>query len=329
MSARALLLAVVVATALAMPHPATASSHCVFATAGMTMTLTADCTTSTTITIPNGFTLDGAGRTITAVDPVGGSFKGAVVRNAGAVAHVRNLTVAASGLANVCDGGADRLRGIMFEGASGSIVRNTVRDVNQGASGCQEGNSIEVRNAPFDGTHPATKAVLVERNTVSRFQKTGIIANGDVRVMVTQNQVGPSATQANLAANGIQLGFGALGVVEKNNVAGNSWCCVDAVATGILLFDTSAGVLVEKNDVFGNADTGIYIGTDNARVEKNTVSETGPDGFYDVGIGNYGASSSPDGSTNVVDKNTVAGYTEAYDGVGPGKNKVKKPHPQS
>ncbi len=50
--------------------------------------------------------------------------------NGGATAYVKNLTVTVSGLANVCDGGADRLRGIMFEGASGSITHNAILDLN-------------------------------------------------------------------------------------------------------------------------------------------------------------------------------------------------------
>lgn len=45
-----------------------------------------------------------------------------------------------------------RLRGILFDGAAGSITHNTVTNINQGASGCQEGNGIEVRNGPFDNT---------------------------------------------------------------------------------------------------------------------------------------------------------------------------------
>ena len=58
-----------------------------------------------------------------------------------------------SGLSNVCDDGDARLRGILFDGTGGSITNNDVVDVRQGAtSGCQEGNSIEVRNEPFDNT---------------------------------------------------------------------------------------------------------------------------------------------------------------------------------
>ena len=109
----------------------------------MTDKLDADCTTDATILVPDGVTLDGQGNAITAVDPVTGHFVGGVVANGGSGAHVTNLTVDTDGLANVCDAGADCLRGIIFEGASGSITRNTVQNINQGASGCQEGNAIE------------------------------------------------------------------------------------------------------------------------------------------------------------------------------------------
>src|SRR5438105_3072595 len=79
-----------------------------------TMTLNADCVTDHSIVVPNGYTLDGAGHTITAVDPTTAPFHfvGGVVQNGGAVANVTNLKVTASGVADACDAGADRLRGI-------------------------------------------------------------------------------------------------------------------------------------------------------------------------------------------------------------------------
>ena len=54
---------------------------CTFTTSNSTMTLDADCTTDTTIMVPNGFTLDGNGHKITAVDGSSGAFAGAVVEN--------------------------------------------------------------------------------------------------------------------------------------------------------------------------------------------------------------------------------------------------------
>jgi len=65
---------------------------CTFTTVGSTMTLDGDCTTDATILVPNGFTLDGAGYTITAEDPSGSHFLGAVVKNEGPFAVVKNLS---------------------------------------------------------------------------------------------------------------------------------------------------------------------------------------------------------------------------------------------
>ena len=241
--------------------PALAATTCTFTTAGTTMTLDADCTTDATIPIPDGYTLDGAGLTIVANDPAGNHFKGAVVANAGSTASVTNLTVKASGLANVCDGGADRLRGIMFDGASGSITHNNVEDINQGASGCQEGNAIEVRNAPFDGTHPGTKSVTITDNTVINYQKTGILANGDVYASISENSVVGVGSINYIAQNGIQVGFGATGSVVSNSVTDNYFTgcsnqdaaktgCIPWVSAGLLLYDVDANNVKKSKNIY-------------------------------------------------------------------------------
>src|SRR4051812_26567402 len=81
---------------------------CTFTTSKKTITLNNDCTTTPSIGVPDGFTLDGAGHTITAVDPASDHFKGGVVQNQGASANVTNVKITTSGLANVvCDVGAD------------------------------------------------------------------------------------------------------------------------------------------------------------------------------------------------------------------------------
>lgn len=296
---------------------AMASTDCIFTLTGSTMTLDGDCTTDATISIFDGVTLDGAGHTIAAVDPSGGHFVGAVVANAGLTAYVKHLTVTASGLSNVCDADANRLRGIMFEGASGSITHNTVTGINQGASGCQEGNAIEVRNAPFDGTHPGTITVEIAHNNVQDWQKTGIVANGDVDVSIHHNAVGASATQANLAANSIQLGFGAIGSVKHNNVDGNQWLGTsDFAASGILVFGADV-VDVSKNNVGGNSDIGIFVVSDDGTYDNNRVFDNGsdhPNSSYDIGFYNDGE--------NSVTNNKVRGFDEPYYNVTDGKNKA-------
>lgn len=288
----------------------TAYGQCNFTTSGNTMTLQGDCTTSSTILVPDGFTLNGKGHLITAVDPPGGHFTGAVIKSAGSTANVINTMLTAANLADICDSGADRLRGILFDGASGKISGNVINNLNQGNSGCQEGNSIEARNFEPDGITPAATPVAVEvsHNIINEFQKTGIVCNGNVQATVAHNKIGPSATQLYLAANGIQLGFGASGIIEHNQVAGNSWCCEDAAATAILIFETLAGsVVISQNNIQeGNADVGIDIEADGVTVENNRIFDEGADGFYDIGIGSYGVG-------NILRNNKIKGFDTPID----------------
>lgn len=290
-----------------------ATTNCQFKFSGTFMDLQNNCTTDGTIFIPNGFELRGFNRTITAIDPPGGHFVGAVVRNAGGSASVTRLRVTTSGLDDVCDAGDARLRGIMLDGASGRISFNTVTNINQGQSGCQEGNGIEVRNAPFDGTHPGTKSVLVNENTVRDYQKTGIVANGDLSVDVNHNTVGASFVDNELiAANSIQLGFGATGLVRYNDITGNQYCgsADDTWSAAILLFAPGAGATVAHNTIVGNSDVGIYTDGTGASIDHNRVNDVGADCNqfgYDIGIWN-------DGTANDVSYNTVRGFDDAFRG---------------
>ncbi len=222
----------------------------------LVLTLLADCTTDQTVLVPNAYTLDGNGYTIFAVDPSGGHFLGAVVKNAADAdtANVTNLTVQTVDLADVCDGGTDRLRGIMLEGAAGAITNNTV-DVGQGAggrTGCQEGNAIEVRNEPFD-TNGADVLVTVSGNTILSYVKGGIVANGSVAATITGNTItgwGPVGVPF-AAQNGIQVGFGGTATIRGNSVSGNDYTPRDWVACGLLYYQAD-GIRASANTLFDN-----------------------------------------------------------------------------
>lgn len=299
---------------------APAATTCTFSTSGTTMALDADCTTDETIGVPDGIELNGRGNSITAVDPAGGHFKGPVVGNEGATAYVTNLMVNTDNLDNVCDSGSDRLRGIMFVEASGSIIGNTVSNINQGASGCQEGNAIEVRAAPFDNTATGTYIVEIAHNYVDSYQKGGIICNGDVDCSIHHNTLGASATQENLAANTVQLGFGARGVVEHNHIAGNQWLGPsNFAATAVLVFSASSAV-VQKNNIGGNADVGIFIIGDGFLIDNNRVFESGKDGPNgDYGLVNFG-------TDNEFTNNKVRGYATPAEGDTDGTKVIPSPH---
>ena len=291
---------------LAVSRPATAEDGCVFQiTNEHTWTLDADCTVDSPIVIPDGYTLDGAQHTITAIDPAGGYFRGGIIVNGGRTAAVTNTIITAVRLANVCQEGNDRLRAIHFTDASGVIRGNAILNVNKGASSCQEGNGIEVRHADASGP-PA--AIEIADNLIDGFQKTGIVASGNVDVEIHGNTVGPSSTQRFMVTNGIQVSAGARVAIEFNTVTGNSWAGDAAAATAILLMNTAPGALVRGNVIVGNADVGIYVMANEVRVERNRLTDSGPDGAFDVGIGNYGEG-------NVFDGNTITGYSQRYQNV--------------
>jgi hypothetical protein len=262
---------VVLVSSVAVFTPVHATSDCDFSRLDTTMTLNADCTTDATILIPDGYTLDGAGHTIAAVDPPGGHFLGAVVANEGTQANVMNLRITAGNLVDVCDiidqtAGTDfRLRGIQFKGASGEITHNTVTDINQRASSsCWEGAGIEVRNEPTDGTHPNTQTVEISDNVVVNYQMVGIVAVGDVSVKIHHNRVTASAAKANVPVSGIQLSYHAIGEISDNVVTGNWYQPVTRghgkaigqqplVAVGILLYNIEmSNVKVSNNELRDN-----------------------------------------------------------------------------
>jgi parallel beta-helix repeat protein len=175
-----------------------------------------------------------------------------------------------------------------------------VRNINQGSSGCQEGNAIEVRNAPFDGTHPNTKNVTIEDNEASNYQKTGILANGDVSVKIEENKVTGLGPVNFIAQNGIQLGFGAKGSVQENIISGNVYTPQTTASAGILLFDPSNGISVKEN-VVGASDVGIWvIGASSAVIRSNKVTSSTSDGIA------LDDQSGAPVNTNTVDKNNLS-----------------------
>jgi len=226
------------------------TTACAFSTSGTVMTLLADCTTDASILVPNGYTLEGAGHTITAVNPPAPAhFTGAVVTNAGASASVRNLVVTADHLATVCDAFPAALAGIRLDGASGAITGDTVTGLQQGAhgDGCQEGNAIEVRNTAGG----PTPSVSVTGNTASSYQKTGVLVKGAVSAVVTRNTITGYGPVDFIAQNGIQVSFGATALVADNTISDNFYTPKSVEACGLLIYQ-AGGVKVGKNTFSGN-----------------------------------------------------------------------------
>jgi hypothetical protein len=223
-----------------------------------TYTLLADCVTDQTIFVPQnggGSVFDGSGHSITGIDPTAGHFLGAVVQAQSGTSNVtvKNLTVTVAGLADICDLASNRLSGIRFDNVGGLITNNHVVDIEQGAngqSGCQEGNAIDVRNAPFDRTG-TDKKVTVSNNVVTDYQKTGILANGSVAAIITGNTITGDGPIGYIAQNGIQVGFGATATVKNNSSTANWYSPSTDIACGFLIYQAD-GVNASSNNFFNN-----------------------------------------------------------------------------
>ena len=93
-------------------------------------------------------------------------------------------------------------------------------------------------------------------------------------------------------------------------VAMKRWTLILAttITSPLLLSGSAPGTIVRRNTISGNADVGIYVAASEAMIAENTLLDEGADGFYDIGIVNFGEG-------NAVRDNDVRGFGEKYFGV--------------
>jgi hypothetical protein len=184
--------------------------------------------------------------------------------------------------------------------ASGTASGLDVANVTPANSGCGTGQGIYV-----DAGTGGTAKVTLHQNTVSGYGKNGITC-GEIGVYCTisANTTTSSPTSA-AAQNGIQVGFGATGIVNENYVSGNDWTAYGTdsnpevqsdFASGVLLYAAgvnSAGAAKTSVEVSGNTLVGNQIGVEvvdsEADVQANSVTETArgalPDSIGIFGVG--------------------------------------------
>ncbi|NOK00463.1 MULTISPECIES: right-handed parallel beta-helix repeat-containing protein [Myxococcus] len=290
---------------------------------GNVLTLAGNCATYSTLLIPDGYVLDGAGHFIMALDPPGNHFKGAIARNCGGSAFYMNLRLMLKGLSDVCDTGDDALAGIRFDNATGSVINTQIFNIRQGdgTGGCQEGTGILIRNqAPLN----PTQHVGVQNNLLLGYQKAGVAAVGNVVVDITNNRMVGAGPIGNVAQSGIQVGLGATGHIVNNLISGHSYTG-EGVASGILVYGgpmyggpLSTDVLIQGNQLFNN-DIGVYLSQGNADQSPPAVLtniQVVDNVLHFDGVTNgyvYQAGISDLGTGNVIHSNVItgAGYDPA------------------
>jgi hypothetical protein len=105
-----------------------------------------------------------------------------------------------------------------------------------------------------------TSRVVVSRSVAHDYQKNGFTGNDEgTTFMVEESSARGSGPTTGAAQNGIQIGFGATGRIERNRVIDHIWAlCTSisscmAVATGILV--VNAPSVVTRDNVEGNSQS--------------------------------------------------------------------------
>lgn len=150
-------------------------------------------------------------------------------------------------------------------GASADVTNSSIYDIGESPfNGAQHG--VGIYYVAMGSSDSATGTV--SGNTVSNYQKGGIVANGSgASVSVTDNTVTGLGPVPFIAQNGIQFGWGAtvLGL-SGNTVTGNIYTQGAAkayVSSGILLYQatltTNVGQIASANHSYGNQANIFYI----------------------------------------------------------------------
>ena len=190
-----------------------------------TYTLTEDCDTFATVSVPNEWTIDGAGHTLTAhEDAARPNFQGPIVTSATGDAagpaelNLTNLDITTD-FSGQNSGGT--LAGVKFDRAGGSITDVTINGVTHG-NGVQEGHALWVRNRDAGGSTSVPRAdIVVDGLTVTNYQKSGVIYDGNLEFAMSDSFVGSNGDIngepiTNTAANSVQISRKAHGSITDS-----------------------------------------------------------------------------------------------------------------
>ena len=276
---------------------------------GTTFTLTADCTTTVPLLVPDGFTLDGGGHTISAHDAaIGDPFTGGVVTNQGQTMNLANLTVLGTGFAVDCHPGG--LIGVFFDDAGGSVSNVIVQNITQHGA-CLGGIGMGLRANALNGT---PRTVNITDSIIRGFQRTGMIVSGQATVNVSGTTIGPADLLPPnlLGQNGVQYGVGGAGGTFNNNtVIGRAFGNPRNDNAGMLVL-SAANLTLSDNTFTGDPEIGVFVqASTNVRIENNLIESAVPvlRGLVGTGVVSDAA------STTALVCNTFSGWATNLDGV--------------
>jgi hypothetical protein len=274
---------------------------------------------------PTGFVRDNINMTAAMINPVG-TVSGDVDATGCNIAIYYNLGSGTIKNANIH---GSNYFGVVVNGDSADvsvdIANSSVHDIGENPlNGTQHGAAIYYR-AFGSGTATGN----IKGNTVSLYQKGGIVVNGAATANVQDNVVTGLGRVNFIAGNGIQVGYGANAQVMRNVVSGNAYTGLTSASSGGILVvggDCYGGALTTGTQINGNTlvnnDVGVFLSNldatcgapatpTNVKVANNTITN---DVLTNLGSGagdGYQAGVSDVGNNDKITNNTIsgAGYT--------------------
>jgi hypothetical protein len=141
--------------------------------------------------------------------------------------------------------------GIFYSASSGSIQTTVVTNIKHPPHlGCQSALGILVQSDPT-GVEPNAVVTIID-NWVDNYGKNGITANENgTLVDVERNLVAGLGDVTGVAAqNGVQIGFGASGLVKNNIILNNGSSSDSVLSCGVLFFQALLGKRPAQNNIF-------------------------------------------------------------------------------
>jgi len=215
-----------------------------------------------------------------------------------------------------------RSAGILLRNVEGTISNNTVRNMYFG------------EQETFGIVAYGNSNITIKGNNVSEYSRVGIGVNGDLGnlddpyAVITDNRVTGKGPTDTIVQNGIQIGFGASGLVTGNTVSNNFWTGkyegegTNDPATDIEA-DGAAGILLympgnDSIEVSGNTLTanqfGVWtVAATKVDIHNNTITGTDHTEYgYPTGIAIWSADQWTDdfggseiGTTGTINNNTI------------------------
>lgn len=211
-----------------------------------------------------------------------------------------------------------RFIGIAYVNAGGEISNSQVINITDTPfSGRQHGNAIYAY--ADDGNDHVLNTT---DNMISNFQKNAITYVGEgLSGTISGNMIEGMGATAVTAQNGIQMSYGATGVISGNTISDISYTGANWSASDILIFDAGSGVQVLDNTIFGTgADVGIsVVSSEDVDIRRNTIDGAGYGVYIEGAEGTYADLYAGwgvlGGSQNAfVKKNTISNTT--WGGIG-------------